>query len=93
MDKRFDPPISSLRTLDWKLYEDHLFGRIYRARLYDLRSDPGEQRNVLSSHYGVGTRLAARLRDAEANWRTLQGEGAALSPEVLRRLRSLGYLE
>jgi arylsulfatase A-like enzyme len=93
MDKRFDPPISSLRTLDWKLYEDHLFGRIYRARLYDLRSDPGEQRNVLSFHYGVGTRLAARLRDAEANWRTLQGEGAALSPEVLRRLRSLGYLE
>jgi arylsulfatase A-like enzyme len=93
MDKRCDPPISSLRTLDWKLYEDHLFGRLYRARLYDLRSDPGEQRNVLFSHHGVARRLAARLRAAEATWRISEGGGAELSPEVLRRLRSLGYVE
>jgi arylsulfatase A-like enzyme len=93
MDKKYDPPISSLRTSGWKLYEDRLWGRVYRARLFDLGSDPGEQRNVLASNYDVARTLATRLREIEASRQTMAGDAAEVSDELWRRLKSLGYVE
>jgi arylsulfatase A-like enzyme len=92
-DKKYDPPISALRTSDWKLYEDRLFWRVYRARLFDLRSDPAETRNVLAFNPGEGRRLAARLRQIESLRATISEGQAELSAESVRRLKSLGYVE
>ncbi|MHC4217435.1 MAG: sulfatase [Planctomycetota bacterium] len=93
MDKKYDPPISALRTAEWKLYEDRLFWRVYHARLFDLRTDPGEQRNVLASNFSVAGELADRLRQTESRRPALPGDPAELSPQLRQRLKSLGYLE
>jgi arylsulfatase A-like enzyme len=92
-DEGCDPPISALRTADWKLYEDRLFWRLYRARLFDLRTDPDEQRNVLAGHHALARRLSSELRTIEARRPKLTGEKEELSPQLLRRLRSLGYVD
>ncbi len=90
-DTKYDPPVSSLRTSDWKLYEDIVVRRIYRDRLFDLRADPGEHHNVLASNLAVARDLAARLRAIEALLPGLDGGPVVLSPETIERLRLLGY--
>jgi arylsulfatase A-like enzyme len=93
MDRPYDPPISALRTPDWKLREDRLFWRVYRDRLFDLRSDPGERRDAFSGNRATARALAAQLRAIEGRRRRPGGEDAGLSPETIRQLRSLGYAE
>jgi len=59
--------------------------------LFDLRSDPGETRNVLAAE----RRAYARLRDDLAAW-LARTEGKGKVDEALeaqRRLKSLGYIE
>ena len=62
-------------------------------RLYDLRADPEQQRNLA----GQGHPEEARLADLLERWlaeRTLDAPAALpLSDEEIRRLRSLGYLD
>ncbi len=93
LDRRYDPPISALRTPEWKLYEDRLFWRVYRARLFDLRSDPAERHDVLADHLGTAREMAAQLRAIESRRHRHDGDAAGLSPETVRQLRSLGYAE
>lgn len=53
-------PASAIRDGDWKLIEFHADGR---RELFDLREDPGEQRNLIERQAGVAKRLAALLAD------------------------------
>ncbi len=92
-DTKDAPLVSSLRTSDWKLYEDIVVRRLYRDRLFDLRVDPGEQHNVLATNLGRAWRMAARLREIEALRPAIDGGPAELSPETIERLRALGYRE
>jgi arylsulfatase A-like enzyme len=64
--------------------------------LYDLRVDPGEQRNRLAEQRPVATALGEQL----AHWRAQSGalgvgraEAVAIDAEHRERLRSLGYVQ
>jgi arylsulfatase A-like enzyme len=59
-------------------------------RLFDLRTDPGELRDVAA----VAPEPLARLRDALRGWMAeVEGpDGLRESEDVQRRLRALGYL-
>ena len=59
-----------------------------KPELYDLASDPKEERNVVDTRTDRRRVLEARLRDFHA---APPGERFAESPEVAARLQSLGY--
>lgn len=64
----------------------------FSEALYDLRSDPGETRNVIGNHAD----LAARFRSRLAQYQTAHTSGSErleLDASDRERLRSLGYLE
>jgi len=71
----------------WKLIVTPYRGQV---ELYDLQRDPAELVDVASEH----PERVEEMRRELARWR---GEelriGARIDPEVLRRLRSLGYLK
>jgi arylsulfatase A-like enzyme len=80
-----------IRTADWKLVfvPDEQGGQ---SRLYDLRADPGESRDVAAEAPDVLTSLRGHLDSI------LAGEAgrpldAPLSPEQRERLRALGYVD
>ncbi len=56
--------------------------------LYDLGADPGEAENLIATERLAARELLAAL-PAESAWPPARGE---VSPEVARRLESLGYL-
>jgi hypothetical protein len=64
--------------------------RIPVEQLYDIRTDPGEQRNLVRARPEVALVLRDRL---QTHART-QGEvsAAGISPEAAAELRALGYL-
>ncbi len=59
--------------------------------LYDLDRDPGEQHNVVEVHPGIADDLAATLSEWLAESTAATATPAAMDPEALARLRSLGY--
>jgi tetratricopeptide (TPR) repeat protein len=73
--------LRSVRTNQWK------YIRAPEAELYDLSQDPGETKNVAAAH-------PDRVRDFDAQLGsgTEKVEPAAVDPQTLRQLRSLGYL-
>ncbi len=75
----------ALRGRRWKLYDD---------RLFDLRTDPGEQFDVAAEHPEIAAELRRRLERAVAG--TAHGAPVPevpLPPERARRLRALGYAD
>jgi choline-sulfatase len=65
-----------------------------RPELYDLSTDPRESRNLYSTHKSLALSLHERLLSLHGRFAT-SGTGAdspALSPEVVERLASLGYV-
>jgi len=63
------------------------------ARLFDLSVDPGEQRDLAAERPDDLNELLGRLSDALAAAKALgAGVEAELDPELLRRLRALGYI-
>jgi arylsulfatase A-like enzyme len=64
-----------------------------RQELYDLEADPHETRNLASAEPEVAGRLAARLEAWLAETSPKQGASDAPTPEALRQLRELGYIE
>lgn len=84
--------ISGLRTHDWKFIREEESGR---EELYDLRHDPGEQRNLVESHPDVAAALRERLcrrRQGEIGSGRLEALTAEEERLVEARLRDLGYL-
>ncbi len=80
-------PLAALSDGRW------LFVDASPPRLYDLRHDPDETRNVAARHEGAVRRWSRKLAELRRQW----GEGDAPTPghvdEAMRRkLASLGYL-
>jgi arylsulfatase A-like enzyme/Flp pilus assembly protein TadD len=67
-----------------------------KAELYDLDSDPQEKANVTEKNANVAARMAAELNQLLAKYpppaQGAGGNGSGANPEVLEKLRSLGYV-
>jgi len=66
------------------------------TELFDLGADPQEQRDVADASPAVRDRLAAVLEQAIAAWpryTATRKEADPADPELIERLRSLGYLD
>ena len=75
-------PLRAARTARWKFIEAP------RPELYDLRDDPGEQRNRIADHEA----LAGGLRRTLPAAATAAARSSIPSGEAAERLRSLGYV-
>ena len=65
-----------------------------RQELYDLRRDPGERVNIIATHSDLASSLRDRLSAFDSKF-AAQGAPssiASLDPEVLEKLKSLGYI-
>lgn len=86
------PGYHSVRTAEHKLI---LNIGTREAWLFDLKSDPGEQRNILMGEPEMATLLRARLEDHLATSLargTLDHESAEVPDQLYEDLRTLGYL-
>ena len=63
-----------------------------RVELYDLVSDPGEERNVLAEHPTVAAAMLRRLRSFDSRQEPAAAAAAAVDTAVLERIASLGYV-
>ncbi|UCF33223.1 MAG: sulfatase [Phycisphaerales bacterium] len=82
--------------VDWPWKYVHHALRPEESELYDLAKDPRELENVIEKHSDVATRLKKELMALDCvPSDELGGQKGAgqMSPEDLRRLRSLGYLD
>ena len=79
-------PLRALRADRYKLIEGP------RAELYDLASDPGEERNVLSDHPTVVAAMRRRLSAFDAGPEPGVAPGGEVDKAVLDRMASLGYV-
>jgi choline-sulfatase len=77
-------PLRGIRERDWKLIEAP------RPELYDLASDPAEQRNLFERRPEQARRLRALLGEVEQ--RPATGSSGLADEEALARLRALGYV-
>jgi hypothetical protein len=60
--------------------------------LYELASDPGEQRNVYDEDSLIARDLSARLAAFTKTGQKTTTAKPGLSPEEIERLRALGYV-
>ncbi len=79
-------PLRSLTTSGWK------YIRAPRPELYDRTADREESRNLAGRDPGRVARLEAELEKLEASFIAGTSPRAALSPQKIRSLESLGYL-
>jgi arylsulfatase A-like enzyme len=82
----------AIRRLEWKYISSLQGGR----QLFDLRVDPREQHNVAQQQPERVEQLERVLQRVVAiaikSGEQVRGESSPVSPEVLKRLQSLGYL-
>ena len=78
-------PLRSLRADRYKVIDAP------RAELYDLVSDPGEERDVLAEHPTVAAAMLHRLRSFDSGQAPPAAPGAEVDKAVLDRIASLGY--
>lgn len=82
---------------NWKLIWTPGIEGSQAYELYDLESDPGENRNLYREDHPAAARLEAELSRWYARDPALRPEGRAPPPEITaeeeRKLRSLGYVE
>lgn len=83
----------AIRTPRFKLIQNPNKDRI---QLFDLRHDPGENRNIRRRHEDLAASLLAELEE----WKrtlpepiNLEATQANLPPETLEELRALGYVD
>ena len=79
-------PLRSLRADRYKVIDAP------RAELYDLVSDPGEERNVLAEHPTIAAAMLHRLRSFESGQEPAAAPVAEVDNAVLDRIASLGYV-
>lgn len=78
-------PLRSLISNRWK------YVRSPRPELYDLLSDPGEERNLAAEQAAEMEWLETQLKDLESAFRVREVAAVVASPHELRTLASLGY--
>lgn len=79
--------LRSARVGEWK------FIAAPKPELYDLRTDPGETKNIINDRPQVAARLAADLRKvAEGSRRTDRPPAAQPDAATIERLQALGYV-
>ena len=89
---RAEPGIRGIRQGDWKYLRT--LGDPAGDRLFDLRSDPGERRNLAGEYPEVAEDLARRLdRFLAAAPTEMRPELEEVNEETLDELRALGYVE
>ena len=76
-------PLAVVAGERWKLI------RSSETELYDLSTDPGEQKNVAADHDGVVQGMTSRLATIEAS---AAPPSAAIPADAAERLRALGYV-
>jgi len=74
----------------WKLIYHQL--RPLESELYDLASDPEESRNLYATEIAVRDRLLAELMARDPMLDDIPGVEHA-DPELIKRLKSLGYVQ
>jgi len=80
----------ALTTSQWKLIVDRASGR---RELYDLGRDPFERSNLAGRHHETLTKLERTIAGFVETSRVERDmDRVPLGPEVVERLRSLGYL-
>jgi arylsulfatase A-like enzyme len=84
----------AMRTHDHKLVSVPKRGK---EMLFDVRNDPGERKNTAPQEAELAGSLSRRLTDWQADMKGVAelyrvGGEAALTPEQIERLKSLGYL-
>ena len=81
----------AVRTARWKLIRDEIAETF---ELYDLERDPGETHDVADAHPDVVAELGRTLAELEVDPdpAVVEGSIGASNPELLERLRALGYL-
>jgi arylsulfatase A-like enzyme len=90
LDVDEDGPRYACRTQEWK----YIWSANGDPELYDLTTDPGEQRNVVSEHPDVVEDLDGRLEKHRQQVQvTEQDVSVETSEDVKERLRRLGYKE
>ncbi len=82
---------SPLRSLVTNRYH---FIEAPRPEIFELATDPDEQRNLIDQRRADAESLRAQLQDVERRYAAHLGASKAspLSPETLEKLKSLGYL-
>ena len=78
-------PLRSLRADRYKLIEAP------RPELYDLLTDPGEERNVVDRHPAVAAAMRARLKSFSTE-NPREGAATNADTQLVERLASLGYV-
>ncbi|HUF22571.1 MAG TPA: sulfatase-like hydrolase/transferase [Vicinamibacterales bacterium] len=80
--------LRSLRVGEWK----HIAAP--KPELYDLRTDPGELKNVIAARGSVAARMAADMQTITSGFdaRAAETPAAAPDPDAVARLRALGYV-
>jgi len=80
---------ATIRTKRWKLYD-----RLNDVRLFNLKSDPLEQKDVRKGNKGVCNKLQDELSYWLSRKQSVVEAGEAdLDEETLKRLKSLGYID
>ena len=88
MDERFDRELRSVIIGDWKLVQRRPGG----VRLYHLTRDPGELNDLAAGEPERRAELEAQLDSPATPPARPAGEPKA-GPDILERLRALGYVE
>jgi len=89
MVTQFKPvKLDALETVRWKYIHDHVAGR---TALYDLRADPGEQRDLSRELPGEAVRLEEELATLLAALRSSPPHLGLVDAATEERLRQLGY--
>lgn len=85
--------LKSMLEFPWKLVRDEASGEV---SLFDLASDPGEHNNLASTQPEVLARLNKQLSDrfkGHLDTAVPEVQPGIEDPELLERLRVLGYIE
>jgi arylsulfatase A-like enzyme len=88
---RFDRALRSCRTNSHK----YIWSSDGRHELFDLETDPGEERNLTDDQPELAAQMQGQLDTWLASFRhaeTAEPTAAVDDQEVLRRLRDLGYI-
>ena len=76
----------SLRTVDWKFIK-------FKNRLFQLKTDPGELKNVARDFPEIAEQLKNQAKEILKTENDSKAQGAEVDQKTMEQLRSLGYVK